>query len=155
MLDEPLLEWRARGPSRPIEFATPRFTMRALVFLTALLAGNAFAIDKPAFTEADAVSSVKAGMCGSLPVGTGLAKGRGWLHQPIPGPVQLRLSGSGTLSAIGQKPQRSITLDMYAGRLSYIETQGAVPGSRLEWKVPGYVWGTVPVGFQLPPSNAK
>lgn len=129
--------------------------MRAFVLLTALLAGNASAIDKPAFTEADAIGSVSAGMCGSLPVGTGLVGGRGWVHQPIPGPVQLRLSGAGLVSTIGQKPQRSITLDMYAGRMSYIQTQDAPSGSRLEWKVPGYVWGPVPVGFQLPPSNPK
>jgi hypothetical protein len=129
--------------------------MRAFVLLLALVTGSAWAIDKPAFTEADAVRSVSAGMCGSLPVGTGLVKGRGWVHQPIPGPVQLRLSKAGTVSTIGQKPQRTITLDMYAGRLSYIETQDTVPGSRLEWKVPGYEWGAVPVGFQLPPSDGK
>lgn len=129
--------------------------MRTFAFLLAFLAGNAFAIDKPAFTEADAVGSVAAGMCGSLPVGTGLVKGRGWVHQPIPGPVQLRLTGAGKVSTIGQKPQRTITLDMYAGRLSYIETQDTTPGSRLEWKVPGHAWGAVPVGFQLPPSDTK
>lgn len=129
--------------------------MRKFVFILAFLAGNAFAIDKPAFTEADAVSSVAAGMCGSLPVGTGLVKGRGWVHQPIPGAVQLRLTGAGTISTIGQKPQRTIALDMYAGRLSYIETQDTAPGSRLEWKVPGHAWGAVPVGFQLPPSDTK
>lgn len=126
--------------------------MRALVLLAALLAGNACAIDKAAFTEADAKGAVAAGMCGSLPLGTGLVNGVGWVHQPIPGLVQLRLSGGGTISTIGQKPQRSITLDMYAGRMSYIRTHDAPPGSRLEWKVPGYVWGAVPVGFQLPPS---
>ena len=130
-------------------------SMRALALSMALLAGNAWAIDKPAFTEADAFRSVAAGMCGSLPVGTGLKKGRGWVHQPIPGSVQLRLSKAGTISTIGQKPQRSITLDMYAGRLSYIETQDAAPDSRLEWKVPGHAWGVVPVGFQLPPSDGK
>ncbi|HZT56261.1 MAG TPA: hypothetical protein VFA35_08555 [Burkholderiaceae bacterium] len=129
--------------------------MRALMLCLALLAGNAAAIDKPAFTEADAVRAVGAGMCGSLPVGTGLVNGRGWIHQPIPGPVQLRLSGAGMVSTIGQPPQRSITLDMFAGRMNYIQTHGTAPGSRLEWKVPGYVWGPVPVGFQLPPVGGK
>lgn len=133
--------------------------MRAFILplatLLALWAGNASAIDKPAFVEADAVSSVAAGMCGSLPVGTGLVNGRGWIHQPIPGPVQLRLSGPGMISTIGQKPQRAITIDMFAGRMSYIQTHDTAAGSRLEWKVPGYVWGAVPVGFQLPPSNPK
>lgn len=129
--------------------------MRTFAFFLVFLAGNAFAIDKPAFTEADAVGSVAAGMCGSLPVGTGLVKGRGWVHQPIPGPVQLRMTGAGKVSTIGQKPQRTITLDMYAGRLSYVETQDTAPGSRLEWKVPGHAWGAVPVGFQLPPSDTK
>ncbi len=129
--------------------------MRALVLLLTLITGHAAAVDKPAFTETDAVGAVAAGMCGSLPVGTGLRNGRGWIHQPIPGPVQLRLSGSGTVSTIGQPPQRAITLDMYAGRLSYIETQPTSPGARLEWKVPGHAWGKVPVGFQLPPSGVK
>ena len=129
--------------------------MRALLLLLALLAGNAAAIDKPAFTERDAVGAVAAGMCGSLPVGTGLLSGRGWIHQPIPGPVQLRMSGAGKVSTIGQPPQRSIALDMYAGRMSYIQTHDTQPGSRLEWKVPGHVWGAIPVGFQLPPSGSK
>lgn len=129
--------------------------MRALVFVLALVAGSAAAIDKPAFTERDAVGAVAAGMCGSLPVGTGLVKGRGWIHQPIPGPVQLRMSGAGMVSTIGQPPKRSIMVDMYAGRLSYIETRDTAPGSRLEWRVPGHAWGAVPVGFQLPPSEAK
>ena len=129
--------------------------MRALLLFLVLLAGNAAAIDKPAFTERDAIGAVAAGMCGSLPVGTGLVNGRGWIHQPIPGPVQLRMSGAGMVSTIGQPPQRSITLDMYAGRMSYIQTHDTQPGSRLEWKVPGHVWGAIPVGFQLPPSGSK
>ena len=129
--------------------------MRVLLLLFALDASSASATDKPAFTERDAVGAVAAGMCGSLPVGTGLVGGRGWIHQPIPGPVLLRMSGGGTLSTIGQPTKRSITLDMYAGRLSYIQTQDTPPGSRLEWKVPGHAWGAVPVGFQLPPSNPK
>ena len=129
--------------------------MRALLLFLALFSGPAAALDKPAFTEADAVGAVAAGMCGSLPVGTGLLSGRGWVHQPIPGPVQLRMSGAGTVSTIAQPPRRSITLDMYAGRLSYIQTHDTEPGSRLEWKVPGHVWGRVPVGFQLPPSGTK
>ena len=111
---------------------------------------NAAAMDKAAFTEGDAMKAVAAGMCGSLPVGTGLVRGRGWLHQPIPGNVVIRLTGPGTIAAIGQPHAATITLDMYAGRQSYIEVN-APPGSKLEWKVPGHVWGLVPVGFQLPP----
>lgn len=149
---------RAVGPAQPrpacLTTHVPH-SMRALALLLALFAGSASAIDKPAFTEADAVGAVAAGMCGSLPVGTGLVNGRGWIHQPIPGPVQLRMSGAGTVSTIGQQPQRSISLDMYAGRMSYIQTHATAPGSRLEWKVPGHVWGPVPVGFQLPPSDSK
>lgn len=129
--------------------------MRALALVLMLCTGHAAAADKPAFTEADAIGAVAAGMCGALPVGTGLVAGRGWIHQPIPGPVQLRISGAGLVSTIGQKPQRSITLDMYAGRMSYIQTQDIAAGSRLEWKVPGHAWGLVPVGFQLPPSGPK
>ena len=124
--------------------------MRAITLTLALLCGTASAMDKTAFSEADAIKAVAGGMCGSLPVGTGLVRGRGWLHQPIPGPVAVRLSGSGTVSAIGQPAAASITLDMYAGRQSYIAVD-APAGSRLEWKVPGFMWGAVPVGFQLPP----
>ena len=127
--------------------------MRALLLALALLCGTASAMDKVAFTEVDAVKAVASGMCGSLPVGTGLVRGKGWLHQPIPGPVIVRLSGGGTVASIGQPAAASITLDMYAGRQSYIMVD-APAGSRLEWKVPGFMWGEVPVGFQLPPTGS-
>lgn len=125
--------------------------MRALAFTLALLCGPVSAMDKTAFTEADALKAVASGMCGSLPVGTGLVKGKGWLHQPIPGPVVVRLSGGGTVASIGQPAAASITLDMYAGRQTYVVVNAPV-GSKLEWKVPGFMWGEVPVGFQLPPA---
>lgn len=125
--------------------------MRALALTLALLCSSASAMDKTAFTEADALKVIAGGMCGSLPVGTGLINGRGWLHQPIPGPVVVRLSGGGTVATIGQPAAASITLDMYAGRQSYIMVN-APAASLLEWKVPGYAWGRVPVGFQLPPT---
>lgn len=124
--------------------------MRALLLLA--LCGPVLAMDKTAMTEADAMRAVGVGACGSLPLGTGLVHGRGWLHQPIPGPVAVRLTGAGTLASTGQPAAPTITLDMYAGRQSYIEVNAA-PGSALEWKVPGHVWGAVPLGFQLPPTQ--
>ena len=96
-------------------------------------------------------------MCGTLDLGTGLVGGIGWLHQPIPGPVTLRtVSAAGTIQTIdmrsrGIAPQHSITLDMYAGRPHYVMVQYAMSKDALEWKVPGYTWGPVPLGFQLSP----
>lgn len=133
--------------------------MRAIALTLALLCGGASAqfrtTDKPAFTEADAFKSVAAGMCGTLPVGTGLVNGRGWLHQPIPGPVTIRIVGRGTITRNPViPPQASITFDMDAGRPYYVIVD-APAGSYLEWKVPGHAWGPVPVGFQLPPTTAR
>ncbi|HWH83251.1 MAG TPA: hypothetical protein VNU71_13555 [Burkholderiaceae bacterium] len=107
-------------------------------------------MDKPAFTEVDAMRAVAGGACRTLGLGTGFVNGRGWLHQPIPGPVLLRLSGSGTIAQIGRPAQATLTLDMRAGKPYYVIVD-APPSSRLEWKVPGYDWGPVPIGFQLPP----
>ena len=110
-------------------------------------------MDKPAFTEADAFQSVAAGMCGTLGLGTGLVAGRGWLHQPIPGPVELRLIGSGTITRNPIiPPEKSVVIDMEAGR-PYMVIINAPASSRLIWKVPGHEWGLVPVGFQLPPAK--
>ena len=126
--------------------------MRVFALCFAMLGGTTYAMDKAAFTEADAFKAVSSGMCGSQSIGTGLVRGKGWVHQPIPGPVVMRLSGGGTVKTIGQAAAPSITLDMYAGRVSYIEVD-APRGSVLEWKVPGFAWGAVPVGFQLPPTR--
>lgn len=115
-----------------------------------IFCSGAKGMDKMSFTEADALKAVSSGMCGSLPVGTGLVRGKGWIHQPIPGPVTVRLTGGGTVAAINQPAASSIVIDMYAGRQSYIMVD-APEGSVLEWKVPGYIWGKVPIGFQLPP----
>lgn len=128
--------------------------MRVFLPILALLCGTVSAMDKVAFTEVDAIKAVASGVCGSLPVGTGLVRGKGWLHQPIPGPVVVRLSGGGTVATIGQPAAASITLDMYAGRQSYIVVD-APRSSVLEWKVPGFAWGAVPVGFQLAPVESK
>ena len=128
--------------------------MKALILSLALLCGTASAIDKPAFSEVDAVRAVAGGMCGTLGLGTGFVNGRGWLHQPIPGPVQFRLSGAGTMGTVGLRNQKTLTLDMNAGK-PYFVIVDAPAGSRLEWKVPGYLWGAVPVGFQLPPMSGS
>lgn len=139
--------------------------MRALALTLALLCGAASVsaqvrtMDKPAFTEADAVRAVDAGACGPLGLGTGLVDGKGWLHQPIPGKVLIRtVSAAGTLQTIAMKnsgvaPQHQIELDMYAGKPHYITVQWAMSNDRLEWKVPGHAWGPVPIGFQLPPAK--
>ena len=126
--------------------------MRALVITFALLGGSASAMDRTAFTEADAFKFVAAGMCGSLPVGTGLVGGKGWLHQPTQGSVDVRLSGAGLIKRIGYPASPAVTLQMVPGLMDYIEVI-APSGSRLEWKVPGHVWGPVPTGFQLPPTR--
>ena len=126
--------------------------MRGLVLTLALLCGQAAAMDKAPMTEADAFKAVASGACGSLPVGTGLVDGKGWLHQPVPGEVTVTLSGRGTVSTIGQPPATFIKLDMYGGRQSYISVN-APSTSKLLWKIPGFEWGAVPVGFQLPPAR--
>lgn len=126
--------------------------IRAFAFALAALCSTAFAADKPAFSEEDAIKAVASGMCGSLPVGTGLVSGKGWLHQPVPGLVTVTLSGRGTVSTIGELPSAFVKLDMYGGRLSYIVVN-APSTSKLLWKVPGFEWGAVPVGFQLPPKK--
>ena len=132
--------------------------MKHLLITLALLCSNAFAMDKTAFSEADAVAAVKGGYCGFMPLGTGLVGGRGWLHQPIPGHVTVTTtSATGTIQTIemrnlGIEPQHSVTLDMYAGKPYYVSVNWAMSNDRLIWKVPGYAWGPVPVGFQLPPN---
>lgn len=127
--------------------------MKTIALTLALLCGSALAMDRAALTEVDAFQSVTKGMCGTLGLGTGLVNGRGWVHQPIPGNVLLKLSGGGTITRHSTMPAvPELTLDMYAGKPYYIEVN-APAGSRLMWKVPGYAWGPVPIGFQLPPSG--
>ena len=131
--------------------------MRAILFSLLLMAGSANAMDKAAFSEAYAVAAVHGGYCGFMPLGTGLVNGKGWLHQPIPGKVEVHTeSDGGTIQTIEMKnlgipPQHSVTIDMDAGRPYYVIVNWAMSNDKLVWKVPGYAEGAVPLGFQLAP----
>ncbi len=112
-------------------------------------------MDKAAFTEADAVKEVAAGACGSMPLGTGLVGGRGWLHQPIPGPVVVWTEKGGWITLHGFPAAQTATIDMLAGKPYFVEVRYVGPNDRLMWKVPGFAAGPVPLGFELPPTTAR
>ena len=125
--------------------------MRALVLALALLCGSVQAMDKVPMDDAYALKAIASGECQKLPFGSGLRNGRGWVHSPIPGNVQVWMLEGGTVSTIGQPEGAEVVLDMRPGRQNPITTHPASPTDRLMWKVPGFMPGPVPPGFQLPP----
>lgn len=113
-------------------------------------------MEKPPLQEVDAVKMIASGQCGTLDLGRGLVKGEGWIHQPIPGNVEVRIEGKGLLAKNRvTQPSKAAVYDMSPGRPYYILITGYDQNTKLTWKVPGYQWGRVPLGFQLPPLKAK
>ncbi len=130
--------------------------MRLLASLLVFVAASAVGMEKMPFTEGDAVREISSGHCGQGVIGTGLVDGMGWLVQPIPGPVKVCMAASGTIETIAMQTQhlavqRCVTIDMDAGRPYYVMAHSRELHEKLIWKVPGYLEGPVPLGFQLPP----
>lgn len=132
--------------------------MKTWLFAFALVAASTHAMDKLPFTEADAFREVASGHCGapSLPCLPGQCNGPRWIVQPIPGTVEVCAAGSGAIQTVAMKTQGKIAqhcvqIEMDAGRPYFINVFSTEPFEPLEWKVPGYMRGKVPLGFQFPP----
>lgn len=109
----------------------------------------------PAFTEADAVREIASGACGALPLGRGWTRGEGWIHQPVPGEVSIRVVGEGGVTTSRLVPTApEIRFDMYAGKPYYIIVKPRQAKPKLEWKIPGHEWGPIPDGFMVEPTVA-
>ena len=129
--------------------------MRALFSALMLVCGAAFGMDKPPMDDVFALKAVVSGECQKLPFGSGLRNGRGWVHQPIPGDVPVWMSEGGTVETIGQPEGQVVVLDMRPGRMNPITVHPKSKTDKLMWKVPGFLPGEVPPGFQIPPTKAS
>lgn len=130
--------------------APPRSTgLKPSAFALLLAASNAFAL-APAPSDQEAQRAHAQGSCGSLGPGTGLRGGKGWVASMLPGKHEFRVRGGG---AVYVTVARKSAVDFDAGRLYYIDIEGAPPGAVLEWKIPGSEWGPVSKYFLYPPQG--
>ena len=127
----------------------------ALILLPALLCAPAWAMDKRPMTESDAFRDMMSGVCGfDRQVGTGLVDGKGWLHQPISGSVEVcTAEDGGTIQVLGTKTAtHCVLIDWLGGKPYYVVVRATEP-TQLVWKIPGFERGAVPIGFQSAPKT--